>query len=381
MGPIFRSLTVRYGTALLAIAVTLLARLLLDPWLDDLLPFLLCSLAVVVVAWHGGFGPAVLALVLGVLANAYFFLPPRHDLPASLAGHPVLLGGFLFLGVTIGLFSEGLRAARRRAEALASEALRRRLDLEQEIGQRKHLEQELYQRAEELAEADRRKDEFLAMLGHELRNPLANVRHAVELLRVVGPIHPQLEGARDVIDRQVRQMTRLVEDLQDVSRIRRGQFHLKKESVHLAFVVRSAVELANPIIHTSGQQLTVTLPPEPLLLEADPVRLAQVFANLLTNAAKYTDRGGRIDLTAHRHGREALIAVKDNGIGIAREHLPRLFEMFSQVPGGRERSQGGLGIGLSLVRGLVEMHGGRVEAHSAGPGQGSEFQVRLPLAE
>jgi PAS domain S-box-containing protein len=236
----------------------------------------------------------------------------------------------------------------------------------------------------QLQEADRRKDEFLATLAHELRNPLAPVRNAVQVLRLQGPDRPELRWGRDVIDRQVGHLTRLIDDLLDISRITRNKLELRKERVELTEVIRGAVETSRPLIEQCGHELTVTLPPEPIHLYADLVRLAQVFMNLLTNAAKYTDRGGRIWLTAELASRErerpeVVVRVKDTGVGIPAEKLPRLFEIFFQVDRSLERSQGGLGIGLSLVRRLVELHGGSVQAHSAGVGKGSEFSVRLPV--
>lgn len=231
----------------------------------------------------------------------------------------------------------------------------------------------------QLKEADRRKDDFLATLAHELRNPLAPVRNAVQVLRAKGPDTPELRWGHDVIDRQVSHLTRLIDDLLDVSRITRDKLELRKEPVELTEVVKGAVETSRPLIEQCGHELTLTLPPEPIYLNADLIRLAQVFMNLLTNAAKYTERGGRIWLTAERQGSEIVVRVKDTGVGIAAEKLPRLFEMFFQVDRANERSQSGLGIGLSLVRRLVEMHGGTVKAHSAGIGMGSEFIVRLPV--
>lgn len=230
-----------------------------------------------------------------------------------------------------------------------------------------------------LQQADRHKDEFLATLAHELRNPLAPIRNAVEVLRLKSPPDSKLQWARDVIDRQVRQMTRLIDDLLDVSRITRNKLILRKELTELATVVQSAVETSQPVIQGAGHELTLNLPAEPVPLEADPTRLAQVFANLLNNAAKFTERGGRISLSAERQGSEVVVTVKDTGIGIAAELLPSIFDMFVQVDKPLEQAQSGLGIGLSLSRALVEMHGGRIEAHSAGPGQGSEFSVRLPI--
>jgi PAS domain S-box-containing protein len=231
----------------------------------------------------------------------------------------------------------------------------------------------------ELKEADRRKDEFLATLAHELRNPLAPVRHAVQVLRLKGPGEPELRWGRDVIDRQLEHLTRLIDDLMDLSRITRNKLELRKERIELAEVIQGAVESSRPLIAQCGHELTVTLPPEPVILHGDVVRLAQVFLNLLNNAAKYTERGGRIWLTAEREDGEVVVRVKDTGVGIPPEKLPRLFEMFFQVDRTLERSQGGLGIGLSLVRRLVELHGGRVEARSEGAGKGSEFIVRLPV--
>jgi signal transduction histidine kinase/CheY-like chemotaxis protein len=230
-----------------------------------------------------------------------------------------------------------------------------------------------------LRAADRRKDEFLATLAHELRNPLAPVRNAVQVLHMKGPAIPELQWARDVIDRQIQQMTRLIDDLMDVSRISRGRIELRRERVALATVIQGAVETSRPLIEQCGHELTVDLPSPSVFLDADLTRLAQVFANLLNNAAKYTEPGGSIQLTAERQGSDAVVSVRDSGIGIPPDKLECVFELFAQVQGTLERSQGGLGIGLSLVKGLVEMHGGSVEAYSEGPGKGSQFIVRLPI--
>ncbi len=232
-------------------------------------------------------------------------------------------------------------------------------------------------RAEEaLREADRRKDEFLAMLAHELRNPLAPIRNALHLLRVSGA-GPVAAEARDVMERQLTQLIRLVDDLLEVSRISRGKVELRRAAVDLAGVVASAVETSRPAIDAARHRLEIRLPPAPLQIEGDFVRLSQVVANLLNNAAKYTDPGGRIALSVQREGAEAEIRVQDNGVGLAPELLPRVFDMFAQAD--RARAAGGLGIGLALAKMLVELHGGRIEARSDGPGRGSEFAVRLPL--
>ena len=233
---------------------------------------------------------------------------------------------------------------------------------------------------EALHRADRKKDEFLATLAHELRNPLAPIRNAVKILHTKGPPDPELQWARGVIDRQVDHMARLLEDLLDVSRISRNNLQLRKEQVELTDVLEAAVETSRPAIDAGRHELAISLPSEPIPLVADSVRLAQVFSNLLTNAAKYTENGGRIRLSAAREGGEVVVSVEDNGIGIAAEALPQIFEIFSQAAPALERSQGGLGIGLSLVKGLVELHGGRIAAKSDGPGKGSQFVVSLPVA-
>jgi signal transduction histidine kinase len=237
------------------------------------------------------------------------------------------------------------------------------------------------ERAEEaLREADRRKDEFLAILAHELRNPLAPIRNSLHIQRLTSHNDPATERLVEMMERQVNHMVRLVDDLLEISRISRGRIELRKESVGVATVVEGAVETSRPLIETRHQQLVVEVPPEPLILEGDPVRLAQVFANLLNNAAKYTDIGGQIWLTVRREGQAVAISVRDSGVGIPAEMLPRVFELFTQVDRSAGRAQGGLGIGLTLVKNLVEMHGGSVAVQSEGCGKGSEFVVRLPLA-
>ncbi len=236
-------------------------------------------------------------------------------------------------------------------------------------------------RADELAEANRHKDEFLATLAHELRNPLAPIRNAVQYLGMEGLTERDVKTGRDVISRQVTVMVRLIDDLLDVSRISRNKLDIRKERIDLAAVLESSVECSRPLIHECGHELTISLPSQPVYLDADSIRLAQVFLNLLNNAAKYTKRGGHIWLTAKREGSDAVVSVRDNGIGIAGEMLPRIFEMFTQADRSLERSHGGLGIGLTLVRRLVDLHDGTIEALSSGLDQGSEFIVRLPVIQ
>jgi PAS domain S-box-containing protein len=234
-------------------------------------------------------------------------------------------------------------------------------------------------RAEEaLREADRRKDQFIALLAHELRNPLAPLRNGLQVMRLASGDANAVAQARSMMERQLGHMVRIVDDLLDISRINQNKMELRRSRVLLTDIVSSAVETARPAIEASGHELSIALPPEPVHLDADLTRLAQVFSNLLTNSAKYTERGGRIWLTAERRGGELVVSVRDTGIGIPAEALPRIFDMFAQVDRSIERATGGLGIGLALVKGLVEMHEGTVTAASEGPGKGSTFTVKLP---
>ena len=233
---------------------------------------------------------------------------------------------------------------------------------------------------EALREADRLKDEFLAMLAHELRNPLAPIRNALHIMKQPGASGAVLERVRDMAERQVQHMARLLDDLLDVSRISRGRIELRKEVLNLAAVVHRSAEAVRPLFEERRHELTVSLPPSALRVEGDPTRLEQVLTNLLNNAAKYTDPGGRVWVDARQVGGEAVLRVRDTGIGIAPAMLPKIFDLFVQAERGLDRSQGGVGIGLTLVKKLVNLHGGQIEAHSAGPGQGSEFVVRLPVA-
>jgi signal transduction histidine kinase len=235
------------------------------------------------------------------------------------------------------------------------------------------------QAEESLRESERRKDEFLAMLSHELRNPLAPILNAVSVLKQPNLSEERLEWARGLIERQVAHMTRLVDDLLDVSRITQGKIALRKEGLDLKTVVGRALETSRTLIDARKHELTVGLPSKSVRLNGDLLRLAQVISNLLNNAAKYTDESGAIRLEADAVGDEVILRVKDNGIGIPAEELPHVFDLFIQAGRSLDRAQGGLGIGLTLARSIVELHGGRIEAFSEGPGRGSEFVIRLPL--
>jgi len=251
-----------------------------------------------------------------------------------------------------------------------------------DVTERQAAEQAMRIQAVQLAESDRAKDEFLATLSHELRNPLAPLRNSIELLRrLTPPEDPSIVPVQAMMERQVNHLVRLVDDLLEVSRVSRGTFSLRAERVGVADVVRNAVETTASLIGAAGHQLIVELPDAPLWLDGDQVRLAQILSNLLNNAANYTDDDGQIVLRAWRDGAHAVISVRDDGIGIDPTALPRMFEMFSRGNRHGGRSQGGLGIGLALSRRLAEMHGGSLEAHSAGLGQGSEFVLRVPLAD
>ena len=254
------------------------------------------------------------------------------------------------------------------------------LAVAQDLADRAAIAIENTQLYRELRDADRRKDEFLATLAHELRNPLAPIRNSLQILKMPRVNAATVEQTRDIMERQVHHLVRLVDDLLDVSRVMRGKIDLRKEPVELATVIARAVETAQPLIDLQRHQLELSLPSESLLMDADPVRLAQVVGNLLTNSAKYTEANGRIWVTARREGNRAVLNVRDNGIGIAPDMLPHIFELFVQVDHASKNAQGGLGIGLTLVKNLIEMHGGSVEAHSGGLGHGCDFIVRLPLA-
>jgi signal transduction histidine kinase len=333
------------SASLVAVActgATLLLRVALSEWLDQPIPFYLpLVVAVFAAAGFGGLQAGLLTTALCLVLGTSILVPPALP-PNSPAPRHLNMIMFLVEGLAISFSFEAVHQARHRLVAAA-----------------------------------RRKNEFLATLAHELRNPLAPIRNCLELLRGAGNDPAALAQVQSIMERQVNQMVRLVDDLLDVSRIDCNKLDLRKEKVHLAAIVQAAVETSRPLIEAKAHELTVQLPPQPILMHADAVRLTQVLSNLLNNAAKYMDRGGRIRLTAEPEGAEVVVKVKDSGIGIPTDMLSKIFDMFTQVDS-LGRSQGGLGIGLSLVKWLVEMHGGSVEARSEGPGRGSQFVMRLP---
>ncbi len=337
--------------ALAATAAMVGLRALADPWLGSRQPLATMYGATAIAVWVGGWRAGALAVVLGYLACDWLFMAPRGGLglrgPGDVAGLMVYV---LSCALIVG-FGEALRRAN--ARALEAEKV--------------------------LREMDRRKDEFLATLAHELRNPLAPIKTAAEILRRLEPGNAVLMGPRDIIDRQVRHLTRLVDDLLDASRITQGKVTLRRERLDARTALEAAIEAAKPALDDARHEFTVALPDAPLWVHADPTRITQIVANLLDNAAKYTPPGGRVALSARQDGGEAVIRVADNGVGIAPEAAGQIFRTFSQLaPAGS--GPGGLGIGLALVKGFTELHGGRVSMASAGPGRGSEFEVRLPLA-
>lgn len=335
-------------------------------------------------------------LVLEREAPQLFARPERHyqyGMPVKFGIAEALLSPFHVDGKAVGTLwvlvhddtrkfdSEDLRRLTSLA-TFAAAAFRTARLLEETLKaleERKQMEQALRHKAAELAEVNRRKDEFLAVLAHELRNPMAPLSNSLHILRLTSPGAPETRTVGEMIERQVDHLRRLVDDLTEASRITQGRIRLRKEHVDLHRAVRNAVETSRPVIESARHRLTVSLPDEPVLV-ADPVRLTQIIANLLNNAAKYTPAGGQIRLGVECCGDEVAISVSDNGIGIPPAMLTRVFDMFTQVDQSAARAQGGLGIGLTLVRHLVELHGGCVEARSAGLNQGTEFVVRLPRA-
>jgi len=363
--PIQRSI-LGYLVAIGATVAVGLIRFAVSGMVGDFAPVITFTIAVTIAAWYGGLGPGLLATAASLLAADYLFVPARHSLHVLSVSGAVALGVLAFSGVLISLLCESLHRTRRRLEA-EQENLRQSLEAQRQM-------------REALAESDRRKDEFLATLAHELRNPLAPVRNASHILRARMPPSPELQWARDVIERQVTQLTRLVDDLMDVARITRGTIELRRVHVALDEILRIAIETSRPSLDAAGHGLHVRLPIEPLYLDADLIRLAQVFANLLNNAGKYTAPGGQITVTAARDGKTVAVTVQDSGIGIPADMLRQVFEPFTQLDRSLERAKGGLGIGLALAKRLVELHGGTIEAQSEGPGKGSRFVVGLPLS-
>jgi signal transduction histidine kinase len=336
-----QSIVVRYAIALTSVVIALAIAQFLNPEEKEHIPSVIFLAAVTVSAWYGGIGPGLLATILSGLALDYYFVPEIGTIGLRVPSL-VWLGAYAGVAILISL-SQGMQ--RRLIEALRMQ--------------------------------NRRKSEFMAVLAHEMRNFLSPVATSIDILKLSRDGEPHSAEACDTIERQIGNMTQLINDLLDVARVTQGKAHLNVERVDLAAVAARAVQAVQPLITSRDQRLEMSFPTGPLELDADPTRLEQILINLLTNAAKYTNPGGRIWLAIERRDPDWVIRVRDNGKGIPADVLPHIFDLFMQAEDG---SQGGLGIGLSLVRGLVEMHGGTIAAHSAGLGRGSEFVVRLPAA-
>jgi signal transduction histidine kinase/CheY-like chemotaxis protein len=348
-----------YGGAVAVTLTAVLMRWVLDPWLGNAVPYSTLYGAVAIAVWFGGLGPAVMAMVLGYAIVNVRYVSPLGELAITGPADAIALGLFALSCSLIIVLGEAMRRARDRYRAS---------------------EVELKERARQLQRADANKSQFLAVLSHELRNPLAPLRNGLALLRM----QQQREDAataetHDMMERQIVQLTRLIDDLLDVSRIDRGKLELRTTPVAINAVMRTGVETATPNIDAKGHALAVSYPEPPLYVEGDALRLAQVVANLLNNAAKFTPPRGRIELSACAEDGRVVLRVADNGIGIAPEHLQEVFDMFVQVDARHVSASGGLGLGLTLARAIVRRHGGEIEAASRGRGNGAEFTVRLPL--
>ncbi len=333
-----------YALGLFGVVVASILRNRLDPFLGEHLSFSFDYLAVFIAAWTGGFWPAIATALLSSFVANYMFTHPRGSLAITSLEEFIDLTFFMLVSGTIGFLSE-----------ISLRALVRAKKAEQE------------------------KDNFMATVAHELRSPISVIYYANSLNRLTSG--EQSSDQLDVIDRQVHHLNLLIEDLLDVSRVARGKIRLHRQCVDASSVIQGAVEKARPLITSRKHTLELNIASEPMPVSIDPARIEQVLTNLLTNAAKYTPDGGRICLTAKPVGDSAVFAVCDNGIGIAPEVLPRVFELFVQADAGRDRDEGGLGIGLALVRKIMEMHGGSVRVDSAGKNRGSEFVVTLPLEQ
>jgi signal transduction histidine kinase/ActR/RegA family two-component response regulator len=339
------SIPVGYAVAVVSVALATALRLALDPVLGpELAPYPTLFAGIVIAAWYGGRGPGLLAVVIAGVTALFFLMPPRGAFALQNAEYISSLVVFMLTSVFLVLLTAALRDARQRAEV-----------------------------------ADRRKNEFLATLAHELRNPVAPIRNSLSIMRRAPDDLERVEQSRRILERQVDHLSRLIDDLLDVGRITANRLELRLERLDLATPLQGALEFTNTLFRDKGHVLTVAPPSESLYLNGDAVRLTQVFGNILNNAAKYTAPGGRISVTTQRQGNEAIIRVRDSGCGIAREDQAVIFETFARLDQGPDALSNGLGIGLSLARRLVEMHGGRIDVHSDGVGKGSEFSVYLPV--
>jgi two-component system CheB/CheR fusion protein len=363
----------RFGLAVGLTIAALAVRAAFDPYLGNLLPYLTFFVAVTLTAYLEGFAPSLLSIVLGYFMARWFFIEPRFTFRAPNPGTRLNTIAYFAGSVLICGMTALMSRARVRAETMAVELARRQRQLEAEI-----VEREAVERA--LREADRRKDEFLAVLSHELRNPLAPIRNAQYVLEHTDPTTEQAALARDIIGRQVGHLARMVDDLLDATRISRGRVQVQRARLDLVAVARRAVEDHRSLFLQRDLTMDFRAPDNSIWVDGDVTRLSQVMGNLLHNAQKFTDGGGHVVVSVERLGREAVVSVRDSGVGIPREVLDVLFEPFEQADRTIHRSRGGLGLGLALVRAIVELHGGTVRARSEGDGRGAELVVTLPVA-
>jgi signal transduction histidine kinase len=397
----------RYGVAFAAVSVALGIRWLFTPLLGDGVPYLQFFPAVMVAGYYGGLGPGLAATLASALLADYLFLAPTQSLWVAKPADALSLFLYTCSGGVISLLNAALHRAREQAASAAirlKETVQEREGLIDQLqGERERLElahetlhtqneelqcqsEELESQSEELrvqnlelVEQHRQRSQFLAMLAHELRNPLAPIIVAAELLRQRSAGDPVLERQQEIIARQAHHLARMVDDLLDVSRVTQGKISLRRERVEISEAVEQALQICRPLIEEREHELSLSLPVQSITLEADPTRLVQVICNLVNNAARYTERGGKIWLTITRERSELTLRVKDTGRGISPDLLSRVFDLFVQADDSPSRPTGGLGVGLTLVRSLVQQHGGTVRAESDGDGAGSEFIVRLPV--
>ncbi|TWT50214.1 Autoinducer 2 sensor kinase/phosphatase LuxQ [Rubripirellula amarantea] len=350
----------RYSIAVISTAVVIWFRSLLQPWLNEECPFSLFYLSVLLTAWVAGSGPAVFAIVLGTFAAAHFFVPPASSLLIDGVPELVQLLIYMIVNCVAVLLFDRAERQRRIAVNRASENIRLGADLQ---------------------EADKRKDEFLALLAHELRNPLAPIRSSMALLERNETSPDTVRRVREIVGRQTQHLIRITDDLLEVSRFCRGHIELVVGQIDLRVSIHDAIEMVESAFAEKSQRFQSLIPDTPVWVDGDRVRLAQLTANLLGNASKYTPKSGRIRLVLEKHEDTATIAIIDTGIGFSPDHGERIFEPFVQIDASRTREYGGLGVGLTIAKRLVDLHQGSLTAESRGPGLGSCFTVTLPLLE
>jgi signal transduction histidine kinase len=365
-----------YIFAILALVVATVARMSLNPWLEDRQAFMTFFAAVIITSWIAGMGPSLLALAGGLALASWFFLPPRHSFAVAHTYNQIAVLSYLGLGLPVVLLGGRLWRAREqaeRAEALCGTQARQ-LDSE-----RKRLQQDLARLTEELRDVDRRREDFLGLLAEELRRPLVPIASAASFHSVAATAS-EMETAMDIVKQETTQLGRLIDDLLDAFRNNQGDITLNRRRIDLVEIANWAVATVRSLAAQSGRELNVSLVKEPVWVDGDAQRLERVAYNLLMNAIRSTNPGGQIWISVQSRDGAAMLKVKDTGIGLSQDAIPRVFQINSQLDGSLPRERGGLGVSLTAVKPIVEIHGGMVTVHSDGPGQGCEFIVRLPLS-